>query len=88
VRTGADAADPGDEVVVDLRFEPAPDGTLLAAALDAGGAVGTPFQVFAAVDDGDPGVWGLSPEGCDAVGTALARGQVGAVLADARAASA
>lgn len=88
VRAGADAADPGDEVVVDLRFEAAPAGTLLAAVLDAGPSVGAPFQVFAAVHDGDPGVWGLSPEGCDAVGNALARGEVGAVLADARAASA
>ena len=88
VRTGADVADAGEEVVVDLRFEPAPDGTLLAAALDAGGGVGAPFQVFAAVDEGEPGVWGLSPEGCDAVGTALVRGGLRSVLADARAASA
>jgi len=88
VRTGADVAEPGDEVVVDLRFGAAGAGTLLAAALDAGAAIGAPFQVFAAVDEGDPGVWGLSAEGCDAVGTALARGQVASVLADARAASA
>ena len=87
VRHGADEAAPGDEVVVDLRFGPAAAGTLLAAALDAGADVGAPFQVFAAVDDGDPGVWGLSLEGCDAVGAALGRGQVGSVLADARRAS-
>lgn len=88
VRAGADHADAGDEVVVDLRFEPQPAGTLLAAALDAGDAVGAPFQVFAVVDEGEPGVWGLSRAGCDAVGTALGRGDVAAVLADARRASA
>ena len=87
VRAGADHAEPGDEVVVDLRFGPQPAGTLLAASLDAG-AVGAPFQVFAAVDEGEPGVWGLSVEGCDAVGHALGRGEVAGVLADARRAGA
>lgn len=84
VRAGADHAEPGDEVVVDLRFGPRPAGTLLAATLDAGAAVGAPFQVFAAVDEGEPGVWGLSVEGCDAVGAAVGRGDVAAVVADAR----
>lgn len=88
VRAGADVAEPGDEVVVDLRFGPEAAGTLLAAALDAGDAMGAPFQVFAAVDEGEPGVWGLSTEGCDAVGRALGQGKVASVLADARAASA
>lgn len=88
VRAGADHAAPGDEVIVDLRFGPQPAGTLLAATLDAGAAVGAPFQVFAAVDEGEPGVWGLSVEGCDAIGTALGRGDVAAVLADARRATA
>lgn len=87
VRTGADAAEPGDEVVVDLRFGPSPLGTSLAATLDAGPAIVGPFRVFAAVDEGDPGVWGLSTEGCDAVASALARGAVASLLADARAAS-
>jgi SAM-dependent methyltransferase len=84
VRAGADHAEPGDEVVVDLRFGPRPAGTLLAATLDAGAAVGAPFQVFAAVDEGEPGVWGLSVEGCDAVGAAVGRGDVASVVADAR----
>lgn len=83
LRAGADVAEPGDEVVVDLRFEPQPPGAVLAAALDAAG-VGAPFQVLAVVDEGDPGVWGLSVEGCDAVGTAIARGDVASVLEDAR----
>lgn len=87
VRPGADAAEPGDEVVVDLRFDPAPAGTLLATTLDGVG-VGAPFQVFAVVDPGAPGVWGLSPAGCDAIGAALGRGDVTAVLAEARASSA
>lgn len=88
VRAGADHAEPGDEVVVDLRFGPRPAGTLLAATLDAGPAVGAPFQVFAAVDQGEPGVWGLAVEGCDAVGAALGRGDVATVLDDARRATA
>ena len=84
VRAGAEVAAPGDEVVVDLRFGPGSAGTLITAALDAGADAGTPFQVFAVIDEGDPGVWGLSAEGCDAVGSALARGQLASVLADAR----
>lgn len=88
VRAGADHAEPGDEVVVDLRFGPQPAGTLLATTLDAGPAVGAPFQVFAVVDEGEPGVWGLSVEGCDAVGAALGRGDVAAMLDDARGATA
>jgi SAM-dependent methyltransferase len=83
VRPGADGAEPGDEVVVDLRFEPMPEGTLVAATLDAAG-VGAPFQVFAVADPGEPGVWGLSVTGCASVGDALARGEVASVLADAR----
>jgi SAM-dependent methyltransferase len=83
VRPGADVAEPGDEVIVDLRFEPTTEGTVVAATLDAAG-VGAPFQVFAVADAGDPGVWGLSVSGCGSVGDALARGEVAAVLADAR----
>jgi hypothetical protein len=40
--------------------------------------------VFAIVDDGAPGVWSLSPEGCDAISAALARGDTATVLEDAR----
>ena len=85
-RAGADLAEPGDEIVVDLRFEARPAGTLVAAALDARGTA-EPFQVFAAVDEGEPGVWGLPPAGCEAVGAALGRGEVASVLAEARAAA-
>lgn len=86
-RAGADVAVAGDEVVVDLRFEPRPAGTVVAATLEATG-VEPPFQVFAVADDGPRGVWGLSPSGCGPVGDALARGEADAVLADARRSSA
>jgi hypothetical protein len=69
--------------VVDLRFEPRPNGTLLAGVVECEGDA--PFQVFAAVDEGEPGVWGLSAEGCEAVGAALGAGEVASVLAQARA---
>ncbi len=81
VRTGADTAEPGDEVVVDLRFDPRPAGTVGAGTLHA---PGEPFRVFAVVDDGDPGVWGLSAPGCEVVGKALASGDMASVLAKAR----
>ena len=84
VRAGADETAPGDEVVVDLRLDPHPDGTLVIGALEVVGASAPPFQVFAVVDRGDPGVWGLSATGCDAVGTALASGDASSVLEDAR----
>jgi SAM-dependent methyltransferase len=80
---GRDEADAGDEVIVDVRFEPVAEGTLVAATLDATG-VDAPYQVFAVTDAGESGMWGLSVSGCDAVGAALARGEVAAVLADAR----
>ncbi|HVF32874.1 MAG TPA: class I SAM-dependent methyltransferase [Acidimicrobiales bacterium] len=83
LRAGADEAEPGDEVVVDLRFDPQAAGTVVAAALDAAG-IDAPFHVLAVVDDGEPGVWGLSVTGCDAVADAIARGDGATVLADAR----
>jgi len=82
VRTGADTAAPGDEVIVDLRFDPRPAGTLAAGTLEVPGE--PPFYVFAAVDDGEPGVWGLSAPGCGVIGRALAGGDAASVLADAR----
>lgn len=87
VRAGADVTEPGDEVVVDLRFEPQPVGTLVVAALDPGAHVATPLQLFVTVAEGETGVWGLSSAGCDAVGTAFARGDVASVLTQARRAS-
>lgn len=82
LRTGAETAVPGDEVVVDLRFDPRPVGTLAAGAIDVPGEA--PFHVFAAVNPGEPGVWGLSPSGCAAVDRALSAGDAAAVLAAAR----
>lgn len=82
VRTGADTAEPGDEVIVDIRFDPRPEGTLAAGTLDVPGLA--PLSVFAAVDDGEPGVWGLSASGCGVIGRALAGGDAASVLAGAR----
>ena len=85
-RTGADNADHGDEVVVDLRFEPRPAGTRMAGALELVGRDEPPFQVFAVVDDGPAGVWGLSATGCDAVAAAFGSDvRLAATLAEARA---
>ena len=82
VRAGADTAEPGDEVVVDLRFEPLPAGSLLMGVIESAGDA--PFQVLAVVDEGETGVWGLSGEGCLVIGEALGRGEVASVLAAAR----
>ena len=85
-RTGADAPEPGDEVVVDLRFAPRPVGTRIAGALELVGDDHPPFAVFAVVDDGPSGVWGLSRTGCDSVGGAFASGaDLAGTLAEARA---
>jgi SAM-dependent methyltransferase len=85
VRTGADVAEAGDEVVVDVRFDPRPRGTRLAGALELVGDDAPPFTIFAVFDDGDPGVWGLSRTGCDSVAGAFAGGPLDDVLAEARA---
>ena len=82
VRTGADVAAPGDEVIVDVRFEARPAGTLATGTLDAAGEA--PFHVFAAVDDGEPVVRGLSASGCEVVARAFAHGDLAPVLAAAR----
>jgi hypothetical protein len=82
VRTGADTAAPGDEVIVDIRFDPRPAGTLAAGTLDVPGE--PPLEVFAAIDDGEPGLWGLSAPGCGVIGRALAGGDAASVLAAAR----
>ncbi len=81
--TGADDAEAGDEVVVDLRFEAEAAGTVIDGVLEATGAP-APFQVFAVVDEGEPGVWMLSTEGCEVVGRSLASGGARSVLDDAR----
>ena len=86
LRTGADHPRAGDEVVVDLRFDPRPTATRIAGALELIGRDEPPFQVFAVFDAGPSGVWGLSATGCDAVGAAFASGgDLAATLAEARA---
>lgn len=84
IRTGSDEPDAGDEVVVDLRFDPRPAGIRVAGALELVGHDEPPFQVFAVFDDGEPGIWGLSAPGCDDVGAAFASGDLTATLAEAR----
>jgi SAM-dependent methyltransferase len=89
IRTGADVAT-DDEVVVDLRFEPLPAGTVLRGALTTNDGDEPPFQVFVVVDEGAPGMWGLSPTLCDRVAAAVAGGhsQLAVVLDEARTAEA
>jgi len=82
-RTGADVAAPGEEIVVDLSFEPAANGTAAAGTLEVKGA--GLFRLFAVADDGEPGIWGLSESGCDLVADRLARGDLTSVLSEARA---
>lgn len=81
-RPGADEVAPGEPVVVDLRFEPAPEGREASGALEVDGA--GPFRLFAVADSGEPGIWGLSESGCDLVAGRMAQGQVASVLDEAR----
>lgn len=81
-RPGADDATAGEPVVVDLRFEPVPEGVEAAGILEVDGA--GPFRLFAVADPGDPGIWGLSEPGCDLVAESMARGRLASVLDDAR----
>jgi SAM-dependent methyltransferase len=81
-RPGADDVAPGESVVVDLRFEPAPEGVEAAGTLEVDGA--GPFRLFAVADPGDPGIWGLSEPGCDLVAEAMAQGRLASVLDGAR----
>lgn len=83
VRAGADRARPGDQVTVDLRFDPAPAGTSAAGTLLAEG-VPTPFCVFAVADPGETGIWGLSAAGCRRVADLMDAGDLGPFLVDAR----
>lgn len=80
-RVGADDVAPGEPVVVDLRFEPAPEGQA-SGTLEAEGAGS--FRLFAVADAGEPGIWGLSESGCDLVADAMARGELASVLDEAR----
>jgi SAM-dependent methyltransferase len=81
-RAGADDAAPGEPVVVDLRFEPAPDGMEASGSLHVEGAGS--FRLFAVADAGEPGIWGLSEPGCDLVANAMASGDLASVLDEAR----
>jgi SAM-dependent methyltransferase len=81
-RSGADDVAPGEWVVVDLRFEPAPEGTVASGTLEVDGAGS--FRLFAVADGGEPGIWGLSESGCDLVADRMAHGQAGSVLHEAR----
>jgi SAM-dependent methyltransferase len=81
-RAGADDAAPGEPVVVDLRFEPAPEGMEAAGTLEVEGAGS--FHLFAVADAGEPGIWGLSDSGCDLVADSMASGELAAMLAEAR----
>lgn len=81
-RAGADDAAPGEPVVVDLRFEPAPEGMEASGTLEVEGAGS--FRVFAVADAGDPGIWGLSDSGCDLVANSMAGGELASVLDEAR----
>ncbi|HUP87158.1 MAG TPA: class I SAM-dependent methyltransferase [Acidimicrobiales bacterium] len=85
VRTGADVAAPGDEIVVDVRFDPMPQGTRRAGDLELLGGDAPSFPIFAVFDDGEPGVWGLSQSGCDSIAAAFTTAPLDTILAEARA---
>ncbi|HET9771745.1 MAG TPA: class I SAM-dependent methyltransferase [Acidimicrobiia bacterium] len=82
LRPGADQVAPGEPVVVDLRFEPAPEGREASGTLEVEGA--GPFRLFALADGGDPGIWGLSGPGCDLAADRMAQGRLLSVLEEAR----
>jgi ubiquinone/menaquinone biosynthesis C-methylase UbiE len=81
-RPGADDVPPGQSLVVDLRFEPAPEGVEASGTLEVDGAGS--FRLFAVADGGEPGIWGLSESGCDLVADRMAHGDVASVLGEAR----
>jgi ubiquinone/menaquinone biosynthesis C-methylase UbiE len=81
-RTGGDDVAPGESLVVDLRFEPVPEGAEASGTLDVEGAGS--FRLFAVADGGEPGIWGLSESGCDLVADRMADGDVASVLDEAR----
>lgn len=60
VKVGCSAVEPGGPVAVDLRWEGAPAGTLVAGTLEAAG-VG-PHPVFVLFADEESGLWELSNE--------------------------
>ncbi|HEX2850046.1 MAG TPA: methyltransferase domain-containing protein [Acidimicrobiales bacterium] len=84
IRTGAESADPGDEVVVDLRLDPLPAGAVLTGALEAPGLGSVAIVVV--VDEDDPAMWRVGEDEIASVARAVDRGDVAAVLRAARAA--
>ena len=81
-RAGADVAAAGEEVVLDLRFEPVAEGMVAAGSLEEPSAGS--FRLFAVADPGEPGLWGLSESGCDLVAERMAQRQLASVLHAAR----
>lgn len=81
-RAGAAVADPGEEVVVDLRFEPVAEGMAAAGTLEVKGL--DPFRLFAVADPGEAGMFGLSEYGCRLVAHRMEKGQLNFVLDAAR----
>jgi SAM-dependent methyltransferase len=81
-RAGTDVAAAGEEVVVDLRFEPAAEGMAAAGTLEVVGAGS--FRLFAVADAGEPGIFGLAEHGCDLVADAMGQGRLATVLDEAR----
>ncbi|HET9441954.1 MAG TPA: methyltransferase domain-containing protein [Acidimicrobiales bacterium] len=84
-RPGLDPAEPGDAVVVDLAFEALPEHTVVAGTLDAAG-VGV-LWLFAVVDAGPPGLWGLTMDGCREAVAAIQGEGLAALVGRARAAT-
>ncbi|MDP9441700.1 MAG: class I SAM-dependent methyltransferase [Actinomycetota bacterium] len=86
-RAGADVAEAGDEVVVDLRFTPLAKETSVEGSVEVEAPPpgdGPILRVFAVVDPGEPGIWGLSESGCEDVATAMTAGRMAPVLETAR----
>jgi SAM-dependent methyltransferase len=81
-RPGADDVASGESLVVDLRFEPAPEGVEASGTLEVDGAGS--FRLFAVADGGEPGIWGLSESGCALVADRMANGDLASVLHQAR----
>ena len=81
-RVGIDVPAAGEEVVVDLRFEPAAAGLAAVGTLEVDGAGA--FRLFAVADSGEPGIFGLSGPGCDLVAEAMTQGRLSPLLDEAR----
>ncbi|MBW3615414.1 MAG: methyltransferase domain-containing protein [Actinobacteria bacterium] len=83
VRAGADLAPAGEEVAVDLQFEPLAEGALVTGMVF--GPEGATLRIFAAVDAGQPGLWGLTEGDCVKVAGVFSDGDPSPALEAARA---